>query len=135
MPIFVLTSLFREAHNNAAIPLNPIQIWVSLISLYGAQDELQGYATISPCINQIEFSPIVYQHEVKEYCDANNITTMGYSPFGMCWLAMYRPESSQVAKARLLVRRYCSTMLALKLMSPASLSSLASRSHMALPIC
>merc|ERR1712166_1099122 len=27
-------------------------------------DELQGYATISPCVNQIEFSPIVYQQEV-----------------------------------------------------------------------
>lgn len=34
--------------------------------------------------------------DVLDFCDANRIRVMGYSPYGMCWLALYAKEESGV---------------------------------------
>jgi diketogulonate reductase-like aldo/keto reductase len=62
-------------------------------------DELLTHARIRPSLNQVEFSPAVYQKELLDYCTDERIMTMGYSHYGMCWLAMYVREESGVEYA------------------------------------
>ena len=42
--------------------------------------ELESYANIAPAVNQIEFTPWLYQEEVLQYCKQNNIQLQSYSP-------------------------------------------------------
>ena len=37
-------------------------------------------AKIIPAVNQVEFSPFLYQKELLEYCDKNKIVLEAYSP-------------------------------------------------------
>ena len=43
-------------------------------------NELESYANIPPAVNQIEFTPWLYQEEVLNYCKQNNIQLQSYSP-------------------------------------------------------
>ncbi len=43
-------------------------------------EELRKYSTIKPAINQVEFHPFLYQNELLEYCQKNNIQLEAYSP-------------------------------------------------------
>ena len=42
--------------------------------------ELTQYATMRPAVNQIEFSPWLYQKEILDYCNAHHIQVQAYSP-------------------------------------------------------
>jgi methylglyoxal/glyoxal reductase len=42
--------------------------------------ELKKYASIIPAVNQIEFTPWLYQREILDYCKAGNIQLQAYSP-------------------------------------------------------
>jgi methylglyoxal/glyoxal reductase len=42
--------------------------------------ELKQYATVSPAINQIEFSPWLFQEDILNYCKSNEIQVQAYSP-------------------------------------------------------
>ena len=42
--------------------------------------ELKQYASIAPAVNQVEFSPWLYQKELLNYCKANQIQLQAYSP-------------------------------------------------------
>ncbi len=42
--------------------------------------ELESYANIAPAVNQIEFTPWLYQEDVLQYCKRNNIQLQSYSP-------------------------------------------------------
>lgn len=42
--------------------------------------ELESYANIAPAVNQIEFTPWLYQQDVLNYCKQNNIQLQSYSP-------------------------------------------------------
>ena len=43
-------------------------------------DELLGTSNSFPMVNQMEFSPFLYQKELMEYCQVNNIVVEAYSP-------------------------------------------------------
>jgi diketogulonate reductase-like aldo/keto reductase len=38
--------------------------------------------TVVPAVNQVEFHPYLRQPNLQSFCDAHNITMMGYSPLG-----------------------------------------------------
>jgi methylglyoxal/glyoxal reductase len=42
--------------------------------------ELKQYGTIVPAVNQVEFSPWLYQEELLRYCEASKIQLQAYSP-------------------------------------------------------
>lgn len=42
--------------------------------------ELFNYANVIPVVNQVEFSPFLYQKELKEFCEENGILIEAYSP-------------------------------------------------------
>lgn len=42
--------------------------------------ELFNYANVIPVVNQVEFSPFLYQKELKDFCEDNNIFIEAYSP-------------------------------------------------------
>lgn len=42
--------------------------------------ELESYANIAPAVNQIEFTPWLYQEDVLQYCKRNTIQLQSYSP-------------------------------------------------------
>ena len=43
-------------------------------------DELYGYASTPPVLNQIEFTPWLYQQQLVNYCKEKNIQLQSYSP-------------------------------------------------------
>ena len=43
-------------------------------------EELFGIATVTPAVNQIEFSPYCYRPDVLDYCRTKNILVEGYAP-------------------------------------------------------
>ena len=43
-------------------------------------EELNGYATIVPAVNQVEFSPYLFLKDVKEYCQKQAIQVQAYTP-------------------------------------------------------
>ncbi len=43
-------------------------------------DELLSKTSITPMINQVEFSPFLYQKRLLEYCNSKNIQLEAYSP-------------------------------------------------------
>jgi diketogulonate reductase-like aldo/keto reductase len=42
--------------------------------------ELKSYASIIPAVNQIEFTPWLYQKDVLDYCKQQRIQLQSYSP-------------------------------------------------------
>ena len=50
-------------------------------------DELLSYARIQPSINEIEFSPACCQTILVASCYERGIVPIGYSPYGVCWMA------------------------------------------------
>ncbi len=42
--------------------------------------ELNKYATVIPAVNQIEFTPWLFQREILDYCKAGQIQLQAYSP-------------------------------------------------------
>ena len=42
--------------------------------------ELKGYASTIPAVNQVEFSPWLFQKDLMDYCKANRIQLQAYSP-------------------------------------------------------
>ena len=55
-------------------------------------DELLSYAKIKPALNEIEFSPACYQHELVAASTARGVAVVGYSPYGSCWMAKCCPD-------------------------------------------
>lgn len=43
-------------------------------------EELMEASTVVPAVNQVEFSPFLYQQELLEFCRRNNIQLEAYSP-------------------------------------------------------
>lgn len=43
-------------------------------------EEMKGYASVVPAVNQVEFHPFLIPREIKEYCDAAGIVVTSYSP-------------------------------------------------------
>lgn len=43
-------------------------------------EELNGYATIVPALNQVEFSPYLYLKDLLKYCQERKIQLQAYSP-------------------------------------------------------
>ncbi len=43
-------------------------------------DELESYASITPMLNQVEFTPWLFQGELLQYCQNRNIQLQSYSP-------------------------------------------------------
>jgi len=43
-------------------------------------EELNSYATITPAVNQIEFSPFLFLKDVYHYCQQHHIQLQSYSP-------------------------------------------------------
>lgn len=43
-------------------------------------EEMQSYATITPAVNQIEFSPYLFRAPELDYCKKNNICLQAYTP-------------------------------------------------------
>jgi methylglyoxal/glyoxal reductase len=43
-------------------------------------EELNGYATVVPAVNQIEFSPYLFLKDVKDYCQKQAIQLQAYTP-------------------------------------------------------
>ncbi len=43
-------------------------------------EELNGYATVVPAVNQVEFSPYLFLKDVKEYCQKQAIQLQAYTP-------------------------------------------------------
>jgi 2,5-diketo-D-gluconate reductase A len=43
-------------------------------------EEMKGYATTMPAMNQIEFHPFLIPRETKEYCEKEGIAVTSYSP-------------------------------------------------------
>ena len=56
-------------------------------------DELLGTSNSFPMVNQMEFSPFLYQKELMEYCQVNNIVVEAYSP-----LTRLRKFSNKIVK-------------------------------------
>jgi methylglyoxal/glyoxal reductase len=42
--------------------------------------ELETYANITPAVNQVEFSPYLYLHDLLSYCQQHKIQLQAYSP-------------------------------------------------------
>ena len=43
-------------------------------------DEMNEYASITPAVNQVEFSPYLYLTELEAYCKSKNIQLQSYTP-------------------------------------------------------
>ncbi len=43
-------------------------------------EEMKRHAKITPAVNQVEFHPFLYQKELLEYCNKNNIVLEAYCP-------------------------------------------------------
>lgn len=43
-------------------------------------EELRGYASMVPMVNQVEFSPYLYRKDLLDYCQAHHIQLQAYSP-------------------------------------------------------
>ncbi|MCX6653297.1 MAG: aldo/keto reductase [Methanomassiliicoccales archaeon] len=43
-------------------------------------EEMSGYAEIVPTVNQVEFTPFLYQKDLLDYCSAKRIQVEAYSP-------------------------------------------------------
>lgn len=43
-------------------------------------EEMKKYANTLPAVNQVEFHPFLYQKDLLEYCDNNNIILEAYAP-------------------------------------------------------
>ncbi len=43
-------------------------------------EEMKQYAEIIPAVNQVEFSPFLYQKDLLDYCRSNKIEVEAYSP-------------------------------------------------------
>ena len=46
----------------------------------GHLEEMKTYAKIPPVVNQVEFHPFLYQKDLMDYCQKNNIILEAYSP-------------------------------------------------------
>jgi diketogulonate reductase-like aldo/keto reductase len=43
-------------------------------------EEMKGYASVMPAVDQVEFHPFLYQKELLKYCKDNNIVLEAYRP-------------------------------------------------------
>jgi diketogulonate reductase-like aldo/keto reductase len=43
-------------------------------------EEMKTYANVVPVVNQVEFSPFLYQKQLLEYCESNEIYIEAYAP-------------------------------------------------------
>lgn len=65
-------------------------------------EEMKDYAEIIPTVNQVEFSPFLYQKELLEYCKSKNIEVEAYSP-----LARMKKKNNPVVNS--IARKYNKT--------------------------
>ena len=82
------------------VPTSAAQVDEGVVGLLGVSnftpallDELLAYARVRPALNEVEFSPACFQHELVAACTERGVAVVGYSPFGACWLAKYHPTS------------------------------------------
>ncbi len=52
------------------------------VSNYNVENlfNILSICTIKPCVNEVEFHPYLYQKELKEFCDKENIKLFSYNP-------------------------------------------------------
>lgn len=77
------------------VPLKRLESWKALEQIYKSGrckaigvsnytiehlEELKNNSSIVPVINQVEFHPFLYQKELLNYCNKNNIILEAYSP-------------------------------------------------------
>jgi diketogulonate reductase-like aldo/keto reductase len=69
------------------------------VSNYDIQDlkELLENFDIAPAVNQVEFHPFLYQHNLLEFCEKNRIQVEGYSPLTR-GKRLTHPKLSKIAK-------------------------------------
>uniref|UniRef100_A0A7V2ZIK5 Aldo/keto reductase n=1 Tax=Ignavibacterium album TaxID=591197 RepID=A0A7V2ZIK5_9BACT len=65
-------------------------------------EEMRDYAELIPAVNQVEFSPFLYQKELLEYCKSKNIEVEAYSP-----LARMKKKNNPVVNS--IARKYNKT--------------------------
>jgi diketogulonate reductase-like aldo/keto reductase len=59
--------------------------------------ELLGDAEVTPMVNQVEFSPFLYQKQLLDYCEKNKIQLEAYSPLTQ-GTKLNHPQIQQIAK-------------------------------------
>lgn len=59
--------------------------------------ELLGDAEVPPMVNQVEFSPFLYQKQLLDYCEKNKIQLEAYSPLTQ-GAKLNHPKIQQIAK-------------------------------------
>ena len=59
--------------------------------------ELLGDADVLPMVNQVEFSPFLYQKQLLDYCERNKIQVEAYSPLTQ-GTKLDHPTIQQIAK-------------------------------------
>jgi methylglyoxal/glyoxal reductase len=59
--------------------------------------ELLGDAEVPPMVNQVEFSPFLYQKQLLDYCEQNKIQLEAYSPLTQ-GAKLNHPKIQQIAK-------------------------------------
>ena len=57
-------------------------MWFSQLRTDVDERALSGIASVQPAVNQVELHPYFQQAKMLEYCDANKVVVMGYSPMG-----------------------------------------------------
>ncbi len=77
------------------IPFMPKSVWLTMEKIYGSKraraigisnygigdiEKLLEYATVTPAVNQIKFSPFDFEEEILRCCRAHGIVVEAYSP-------------------------------------------------------
>ncbi|KAL4278729.1 hypothetical protein GQ457_03G007690 [Hibiscus cannabinus] len=81
----------------AIVPMDFVSVWTAMeecqrlgltksigVSNFSCKKlaDILAFAKIPPAVNQVEFNPLWNQKKLREFCNANGILVIGYSPLG-----------------------------------------------------